>query len=194
MEKLNSLDRLILMHIAINGRIAIDDLAEKCGCTRKKLYSYLPRLERGEYIVSFNIWRQAHGKQVTTYYKLYAIHYNYIDHMKRYFATLVDPKDWDETWRISRSANFEFSFVVNTDRYEWSIDKQVLLKNGQPVDGVDRIRKQTAEWMRSKKGDSKTILLPRYINEEETAKVKNTVYEVQRNIQRRILSTDWDGD
>lgn len=63
------------------------------------------------------------------YYKLYAIHFNYIDEMKKYFVTLVDPETGDETGKINWSANFEFSFVVNSDLYKWDVDRQELLKN-----------------------------------------------------------------
>lgn len=171
-QKLNTLERLALMHIAAWGRCTIEEIAEKCGCKKDRLYRLLPRLEKEEMLVSFNIWRSIEGKQVTSYYKLYAIHFNYIEHMKRYFIKLVHPDTWEQTWSIGRSLDFPCEFVINTDVYKWDVEGQVLMKNWKPMDTKENIKKEMGAWFRGKRAVGKSIHVPDGCTEEEIVEAK----------------------
>lgn len=173
-KEFNALQRLILLHTFLLGRVTIQELAEKCWCAVAKLYRYMPGLERSWWLKSFNLARQWTPSQATIYYKVYGIHFDYIETMKKHCMIFTNSETWEEV-KAEWSENLTISFAVDGDQYEWDRDRRCLTKNWKPMDTEENVKAQMWKRMRWRRAVGKSIRVPDACTDEEVAEAKKVL-------------------
>lgn len=184
-EKMSVIEQLLLVNIYTLWRPSLSDLSETFWHSKSVLRKWLPTLEKRWYIISFNIGKAWVGTQKVSYYKLYAIHFNYIETMKQYVATATfrNP-DWSVHAELQWGNDVRVFFVLDNDKYEWSPEMRCLLKNGKPMDTRENVQKEMGVRMRSKKGTWKTLRLPDGASDEQIETIKAQNWKVKQDIAK----------